>query len=46
VRPFAVDVNSGVEVSPGIKNHGLITAVLREVRLADLEIYGEEGNPA
>lgn len=39
VRPFAVDVNSGVEVSPGVKDHGLITAVVKEVRLADLEIY-------
>lgn len=40
VRPFAVDFNSGVEVSPGVKDHGLISAVVREVRLADQEIYG------
>lgn len=46
VRPFAVDVNSGVEASPGIKDHGLITAVLREVRQADLEIYGEVASPS
>jgi len=46
VRPFAVDVNSGVEVSPGIKNHSLISAVVREVRLVDLAISCEDGNPA
>jgi phosphoribosylanthranilate isomerase len=40
VHPFAVDVNSGVEVSPGLKDQGLITAVVKEVRLADLEVYG------
>lgn len=39
VRPFAVDVNSGVEVSPGVKDHGLISHVVREVRSADLAIY-------
>ena len=41
VRPFAVDVNSGVEVSPGVKDQALISAVVREVRRTDLEIYGE-----
>lgn len=41
VRPFAVDVNSGVEVTPGVKDHGLIAAVVREVRRADREIGGE-----
>ena len=41
VRPFAVDVNSGVEVKPGVKDHGLISEVVREVRRADLEIYGK-----
>lgn len=41
VRPFAVDVNSGVEVAPGVKDHGLIAAVVREVRRADREIGGE-----
>lgn len=46
VRPFAVDVNSGVEVAPGVKAPGLITAVVREVRRVDSEIYGEEGKPA
>jgi phosphoribosylanthranilate isomerase len=40
VRPFAVDVNSGVEVSPGRKDQALISAVVRAVRQADLEIYG------
>ncbi|NTV14726.1 MAG: phosphoribosylanthranilate isomerase [Desulfobulbaceae bacterium] len=41
VRPFAVDVNSGVEVSPGVKDQALIRAVVREVRQADREIYGD-----
>jgi len=41
VRPFAVDVNSGVEVAPGIKDHVLISKVVREVRRADAEIYGD-----
>ena len=41
VRPFAVDVNSGVEVSPGVKDQALINAVVREVRRVDMEFYGE-----
>ncbi len=40
VRPFAVDVNSGVELSPGVKEHGLISAVVQEVRAADMVICG------
>lgn len=41
VRPYAVDVNSGVELAPGIKDHGLIRKVVREVQRADAEIYGD-----
>ncbi len=35
VRPFAVDVNSGVEVEPGIKDIEKIRLVVSEVRKAD-----------
>lgn len=35
LRPFAVDVNSGVEVAPGIKDHKLIQEFIRMVREFD-----------
>ncbi len=35
VRPFAVDVSSGVEISRGVKNSDLIEQFCRAVRLAD-----------
>ncbi|MDZ4178553.1 MAG: phosphoribosylanthranilate isomerase, partial [Coriobacteriia bacterium] len=35
VRPFAVDVASGVESSRGIKDHGAIRAFCAAVRAAD-----------
>jgi phosphoribosylanthranilate isomerase len=35
VRPFAVDVNSGVEISPGIKDHTKLHQLVTQVRLAD-----------
>ena len=35
VRPFAVDVSSGVESSPGVKDAGLIRRFCRAVRDAD-----------
>lgn len=35
VRPYAVDVSSGVESKPGVKDHGLIRAFCRAVREAD-----------
>jgi len=35
VKPFAVDVASGIEVSPGIKDHQLMQAFVEEVRKAD-----------
>ena len=38
VRPFAVDVSSGVEVSRGVKSSELIQNFCRAVRLADASI--------
>ena len=35
VRPFAIDINSGVEKRPGVKDYGKLHALLREVRKAD-----------
>ncbi|MGB1253506.1 MAG: phosphoribosylanthranilate isomerase [Candidatus Promineifilaceae bacterium] len=35
VQPWAVDVASGVEASPGIKNHDAVRAFIRHVRQAD-----------
>lgn len=37
VRPYAVDVSSGVESSPGIKDARLIEAFMNEVRRGDSE---------
>jgi phosphoribosylanthranilate isomerase len=37
VRPYAVDVSSGVESSPGIKDKSLMKAFISEVRKADEE---------
>ena len=39
VRPFAVDVNSGVEVSPGVKDIGAVERLVETVRVTDKEIY-------
>ena len=36
VRPYAVDVSSGVEASPGVKDHAKIKAFVRAVREWDL----------
>lgn len=38
LRPYAVDVSSGVEVSPGIKDHRAIEAFVAAVRVADQEV--------
>jgi phosphoribosylanthranilate isomerase len=37
VRPYAVDVSSGVESEPGVKDRGMIEAFCRAVRKADGE---------
>jgi phosphoribosylanthranilate isomerase len=31
VRPFAIDVSSGVEASPGVKDHGRMRALFAAV---------------
>ena len=36
VQPFAIDVNSGVELRPGLKDYDKLGALLEEVRKADL----------
>ena len=36
VRPYGVDVASGVEASPGVKDHGKVKAFVRAVREWDL----------
>jgi phosphoribosylanthranilate isomerase len=38
VRPFGVDVSSGVEDAPGLKNAGKVTSFLRNARLAATEL--------
>jgi phosphoribosylanthranilate isomerase len=39
LRPFAVDVSSGVESAPGVKNHQRIAEFCAAVRRADQEVY-------
>lgn len=39
LRPFAVDVSSGVEASPGIKDVRLMEAFVAEVRAANREVW-------
>ncbi len=38
VRPYAIDVSSGIEDSPGHKNHDTMQRFVNEVRVADAKI--------
>ncbi len=38
VRPYAVDISSGVEAEPGRKDHAKLIAFIRAVRNADAEL--------
>jgi len=40
LRPFAVDVSSGVESSFGVKDHAKLSALCAAVRAADLGVWG------
>ncbi len=40
VRPYAVDVASGVEASPGIKNHELIQAFIQNAKFVEKDTDG------
>jgi len=37
VRPYAVDINSGVEKRPGVKDHNLLRQLIKNVRLIEQE---------
>ncbi len=38
LQPFAVDINSGVEESPGVKSHSRLREAINEVKRADSEL--------
>jgi phosphoribosylanthranilate isomerase len=40
LRPYAVDVSSGVESSPGVKDHTKLAELCTAVRSADLGVWG------
>jgi phosphoribosylanthranilate isomerase len=44
VRPYAVDVASGVETKPGKKDHGLMREFIQEVRRAEKELESESNS--
>lgn len=41
LRPFAVDVSSGVEAAPGVKDIRLVEAFVAEVRAANKEVWND-----
>jgi len=46
VRPFAVDVSSGVETAPGVKSAERLRRFIVEVRAADEKIYSNSATAA
>lgn len=38
LRPYAVDINSGVESSPGVKSRALLKQAIERIQMADIEL--------